>query len=113
MKFRWDERKNKINENKHQITFEIATFVFQDPFILTVLDKRYHYTEDRWQSVGIVNQTLIFVVHTIEEQENEEEEIIRIISARTAIYSETRRYYLHRKDGQAAQSTQTPQTRLN
>ena len=43
MKFEWDERKNKINQKKHNISFENAAFVFQMkmlfPFLIMSIPK--------------------------------------------------------------------------
>src|SRR5579864_2785485 len=95
MQFEWNERKNQLNEIKHSLSFETASFVFQDPFLLSVPDNRY-LEEERWQSLGLIQGVLIYVAHTVEEDNHEE--IIRIISARAATPGETRRYYANRKD---------------
>jgi len=34
MKFEWDSEKEKINVEKHGVTFEQASYVFADPFAL-------------------------------------------------------------------------------
>lgn len=31
MKFIWDDNKNHINQQKHQVSFETAQLVFDDP----------------------------------------------------------------------------------
>jgi uncharacterized DUF497 family protein len=95
MKFEWNEPKNILNKKKHGVSFEIASFVFQDPFQLSVPDDRY--SEERWQSIGLVQGTVIYVAHTVKDI-NHEKEIIRIISARAATTSEARWYYFNRKD---------------
>ena len=40
MKFEWDEEKNKTNQTKHGISFEIAREIFDDPLALSFLDER-------------------------------------------------------------------------
>ena len=90
MKFEWSNDKNAKNVKKHGINFELASFVFHDSQLMSVPDHRYD--EERWQSLGHINGIVIYVVHTIGENENGEE-IIRIISARKATPSEERRYY--------------------
>jgi len=35
MKFEWDENKERTNILKHGVTFEQASYVFADPFVLT------------------------------------------------------------------------------
>jgi len=94
MKFEWDENKNKSNKKKHGLSFEVASLVFQDPYLSSVPDHRH--TEERWQSVGLIHETIIHVAHTIEEDKNDEE-IIRIISARAATSAEGKRYLLNRR----------------
>ena len=50
--FQWDEHKAIANENKHGVTFELASTVFYDPNLLTVADVEHSETEERWFSVG-------------------------------------------------------------
>lgn len=92
MKFEWHEDKNRTNKKKHGISFELASLVFQDPFLLSVPDDRYDDLEERWQTLGLIHGMVIVVAHTIRESKYDEE-IIRIISARAATQSESRRYY--------------------
>lgn len=100
MQFEWDDRKNKTNKNKHGISFELATFVFQDPFQTSIPDERYDYHEQRWNSLGLVKGTVIYVAFTVTtEEEHHEQERICIISARAATPNETKRYYLYREHG--------------
>ena len=47
MRFEWDERKNRINLQKHSIRFELATEAFSDPFRLTITDRTVE-TEERF-----------------------------------------------------------------
>ena len=95
MNWAWDPNKNKGNRHKHGISFEFASRVFDDPLHLTDLD-RYPY-EERLQTMGTVEGTLILVVHTLAAEEAEtDSEIGRIISARKptpyerAAYEESR-----------------------
>jgi len=92
VQFEWDENKNRVNQEKHGLSFEIAIVVFQDPEVLSVLDHRYEDEEDRWISIGRVDFAVIYVAHTVREDENGEE-IIRIISARKAMPREEREYF--------------------
>jgi len=92
MLFEWDEAKNAGNKQKHGVSFELASLVFQDPFVLSKFDGRFAH-EERWLSIGMVGgETIIFVAHTIRDEGNHEE-IIRIISARKATPGERRRYF--------------------
>ena len=88
MRFDWDENKNEANKRKHAISFETARLVFNDPLRTSVPDE--HPDGDRWHTLGTVDGVvLLLVVHTYRE---EDEEIIRIISARKATAPERRHY---------------------
>ncbi|MEL6584185.1 MAG: BrnT family toxin [Pseudomonadota bacterium] len=64
MQFEWDEAKNRWNVEKHGISFETASRMFFGP-VLTALDARFEYGEERFISVGKVDGVLIIVaVHT-------------------------------------------------
>jgi hypothetical protein len=95
MIFEWDERKNRRNDQKHRIRFELAALAFDDPWALIRRDELYVH-EERWITLGAVGPLLVLVVvHTTWEQEDEE--IIRIISAREANPSERAVYENARK----------------
>jgi uncharacterized DUF497 family protein len=82
MTFIWDENKNATNKIKHGVDFETATFVFDDPLHVSIQD-RHENGEERWQTLGLVNNVVVLLVaHSIIEENNAE--IIRIISARKA-----------------------------
>ncbi len=90
MEFEWDENKNRINVQKHKVSFEMAMLAFSDPLHVSIQD-RFEDGEERWQTLGRVHgYLLLLVAHTI--QGNTEEEVIRIISARRADPKERRRY---------------------
>jgi uncharacterized DUF497 family protein len=38
MRFEWDEHKNRHNRRKHDVGFETAALVFDDPYALTQRD---------------------------------------------------------------------------
>ena len=86
MRFEWDEAKNEINIRKHGIDFADVKDMFNHP-MLTLLDDREDYGEERWVGVGWIQQ-LIGVVVYVERHED----TIRIISARKATKREVRRY---------------------
>jgi uncharacterized protein len=89
MRILWDEEKNRRNLAKHKVSFERASLIFQDPLTLSVPDPCEH--EERWQTLGLVNGVVVLlVVHTVGEQEDEE--VIRIISARKATRVEREAY---------------------
>ncbi|MBN1959700.1 MAG: BrnT family toxin [Deltaproteobacteria bacterium] len=90
LQFEWDNQKNALNQKRHGVSFEVAVLIFNDPNIVTFLDTRIDYGEDRWISIGMAGQTVLIVVHTLREG-YDGEEVIRIISARKATTSEERR----------------------
>lgn len=91
MRFEWDEGKNRINQAKHDgLDFETAARVFNDPKAVLAKD-RIVEGEQRWHAIGEVSGALLLVVHTYGEEEDGEE-IIRIISAREANQGERRIY---------------------
>lgn len=90
IQFAWDTQKAENNLKKHHVSFELAAHVFADPFALTCQD-RIEHGEYRWQTIGSVQGCLLLLVaHTLEE--NNDTEIIRIISARRADSKERKRY---------------------
>ena len=89
--FSWDEVKNQSNVKKHGVSFETAKLVFADKLHLSRQD-RIENGEMRWQTLGMINNTLLLLVaHTIKQQGVEEEQI-RIISARRATKLERKIY---------------------
>jgi uncharacterized protein len=95
VQFTWDERKNLINQQKHGISFETAVLVFEDIHQVSRPERTVD-GETRWQTIGIVNGiNVLLVAHTVSESSSDEEsdeEIIRIISARKATPRERRVY---------------------
>jgi uncharacterized protein len=95
----WGDRKNRQNLEKHDVRFETAALVFDDPFALTQRDESSD-EEERWVTLGSVGpQAILLVVHTWPE--NGDDEVIRIISARAA-GSEERRSYAEAQQGAKA-----------
>jgi uncharacterized DUF497 family protein len=90
MKVVWDENKNRINQTKHRLSFEIAQQVFADPLHVS-RQERIEGGEQRWQTIGLVHGVvLLLVAHTVTEADGRE--TIRIISARKADKTERRIY---------------------
>ena len=91
MRWAWDPEKNDQNRSKHGIDFETATQVFEDPFAATVEDP--HFVEHRLRTVGMIDNTLVMVVHTLPQFDPTiGDEIVRIITARRATRHERRAY---------------------
>ena len=92
MRFEWDEQKNRRNLTRHGISFETAALVFDDPLQLSVQD-RTENGEVRWKTTGAVNGVVLLVVaHTVTDEGEGEDEVIRIISARKPDATERKRY---------------------
>jgi uncharacterized DUF497 family protein len=90
MRFEWDERKNRLNRQKHGISFETATEVFADPFSLTFVDESVEGESRLWTVGRLWNLVIVVVVHTAHDQHGDE--VIRVISARKATARERRVY---------------------
>lgn len=86
MEFEWDKAKNAANISKHHIDFADAIEIFQHP-ILTGIDTRENYGEERWIGIGQMQNNITAVVYI--EYLNDS---IRIISARKATKRE-KEYY--------------------
>ncbi|MEH2191754.1 MAG: BrnT family toxin [Nostoc sp.] len=87
MKFEWDKNKNQQNIQKHGISFEEATEIFEG-VVFTSIDERYDYEEIREISIGSIQGVIIITVaHTDRNGK------IRLISARKATPKEKRTYY--------------------
>jgi hypothetical protein len=87
IKFEWNEKKNKINQKKHGVSFEDAAVVFNDKKRLEMYDKKHGLFEERWTVVGLNGTTTLRVNFT------ERKGIIRIISARKASKKEEEKYF--------------------
>jgi len=96
VRFEWDEAKAKTNARKHGVRFEDAMLVFADPYALVEQD-HVEGGEFRWQTLGLAGGiVLLLVAHTVRDEQ--EGEIIRIISARKATRKERTRYDQNRKE---------------
>jgi uncharacterized DUF497 family protein len=97
MYYEWDETKNLANQRKHGVSFEKAVQVFDDERILIYSDRIDEDTgEERWHAIGAVSNepyaaVVLLVVHVYREMKDDQE-TIRIISAREAGKNDARRY---------------------
>jgi uncharacterized DUF497 family protein len=96
MQYEWDEEKNRLNQEKHGISFEMAALVFEDERCLVRLDRIDETGEQRWHAIGAARiepdvAVVLLVVHVYREETNAEE-ITRIISARKAENNDIVRY---------------------
>lgn len=91
MRFQWGNANNLRNCRKQGLSFETAELVFDDPHALSVQDRDAD-GEERWQTIGrAADVVMLFVAHTIREDEADGE-TIRIISARKATARERQAY---------------------
>lgn len=91
MEFEWNEAKNQLNQQKHGISFEHAKEIFNDAMHISKLDHRFSYLEERWITIGTIeNQMIVVVAHLFITDQGEE--LIRIVSAREANKLERQSY---------------------
>ncbi len=91
-RFEWDAGKAAANLKKHKVSFEQATEIFKDPIALTVYDEGNSGDEERWATLGLVQQQhFLVVVHTYHDREINVVRI-RLISARPATKREIKQY---------------------
>ena len=77
MQFEWDENKNYINIEKHNISFEDATYIWLDKNSFDIYDEKHSSLEEhRWIKFGILKSSLIACVVYTEINKNK----CRIIS---------------------------------
>ena len=86
MNFEWDEEKNSENIQKHGLDFADAGEIFDAP-MLTSLDTRENYGEDRFIGIGFLRNFIVVVVYA-----EPVEETIRVISLRKALKHERERF---------------------
>jgi len=89
MKIIWDENKNLENIKKHHVSFEEAETVFYDPNGKLIDDPDHSDDEDRFIILGLSKMLRLLVVcHCYREND----ETIRIITARKATKKEVKYY---------------------
>ena len=82
-KYEWDPKKAEKNLSKHDVYFDEASSVFDDPNFITFLDEEHSFDEERYITIGLSTKgRLLLVAHT------ERNDRIRIISARKATKNE-------------------------
>ena len=77
MKFTWSDTKRESNLERHGIDFVDAPEIFAGA-TFTYEDDRFAYAEQRWVTLGLLQDIVVSVVHT------ESSIQIRIISIRKA-----------------------------
>jgi uncharacterized DUF497 family protein len=89
MKFAWDVAKAEENRRKHGVLFDEATTVFTDENARLKHDPDHSLAEDRFILLGFSSKLRLLVVcHAYREND----EVIRLISARKATPNERKQY---------------------
>jgi uncharacterized DUF497 family protein len=85
--FECNPDKARSNLQKHQVDFEEASTIFDDPLFITFLDEEHSADEERYITIGLSDKkSLLMVAHT------ERNDCIRIISARKVTKNEEKFY---------------------
>lgn len=85
--FEWDPDKAKRNMQKHQVSFDEASTIFDDSQFIMFLDEEHSDAEERYITIGLSHKRrLLMVAHT------ERGDKVRIISARKATKNEEKFY---------------------
>jgi uncharacterized protein len=87
MKYEWDDDKAVGNLSKHQVSFDEAKTVFDDPLYVDFYDPDHSEDEERYLIVGESNQGRLLIVSYTERKD-----AIRVISAREVTRSEREAY---------------------
>ncbi len=90
LSFEWDDKKSLSNQKKHHVSFEEAQTVFVDENALLIADPDHSDEENRFILLGLSAKLRALVVCHCYRQENE---VIRIISARKATRHEQKSYW--------------------
>ena len=89
LKFDWDKSKATKNLVKHKVSFKEAQSVFDDDFARLIPDPDHSESEERFILLGLsCSLRVLVVVHCYKDEEN----IIRLISARKATKPESKIY---------------------
>jgi uncharacterized DUF497 family protein len=89
IRFEWDTNKAIANLRKHGVSFGDAITVFSDEFARIIYDPDHSKNEDRFVLLGMsATARLLVVCHCYREND----ELIRIISARKADKHEAQLY---------------------
>jgi uncharacterized protein len=89
--FEWDDSKAAKNVAKHGVSFEAATFAFDDDDAIDDFDETGSAGEDRFKWTGWDGQTLLVVIYALRANRR------RIISARRADDHDRARYDQNRR----------------
>jgi uncharacterized DUF497 family protein len=89
LRFEWDSDKDLANQKKHGVSFDEAKTVFYDPTAKVIADPQHSDAEDRFVIMGQSSKSrLLLVCHCFRENDD----VIRLISARKAVPNERKNY---------------------
>ena len=86
----WDEEKNRSNQKKHGVSFEEAMTVFYDDNSVLFDDPDHSFGEERFLIIDITDTEQLCIVSHCYRDDNE---VLRIISARKATKNEQNIYW--------------------
>jgi len=89
LRFTWDQKKDRINRRKHGVSFKEAKTVFFNENAIESFDPDHSQSEDRFILLGASFYFRVLVVCYC-YQENES--VVRVISARKATRKEKEHY---------------------
>ena len=87
MGYEWDKEKAASNLEKHEVSFEEAATVFDDPLYIDFYDPDHSVDEHRYLIMGQSTAGRLLIVSYTER-----DQVIRLISAREMTASERRAY---------------------
>ena len=87
MEFEWDERKAAANLSKHEISFEEAKTVFDDPLYVDFYDPDHSHDEHRYIIIGESRQGRLLMASYMERGN-----VIRLINSREVTLAERKAY---------------------
>ncbi len=87
MQFEWNTEKAEANLKKHEVSFDEAETVFNDPLFVIFADPDHSFEENRFIIMGESNQNRLLVVSYTERPPK-----TRLISAREATRPERKKY---------------------
>ncbi len=89
IRFGWDPTKDAENLRKHGVSFREASTAFSDPLGRIIFDPDHSNGEDRFVLLGVSSSgRTLLVCHCYRE----DDELVRIISARKAVPRERKQY---------------------
>lgn len=89
--FEWHEEKNRENQTRHGVSFEVAQYAFMDEHRIIITDEKHSQNEERLFCIGKVDDQILTVRFTYRDG------MIRIFGA--AEWRKWRKYYEQENNG--------------